>query len=100
MAVKNDNLELQMTTNNHTIIFNGIELALKDNGAVEVFCDRPSIVRITDLKEQLELLLTASAQSEEASQTSFHFSQSHQFLHEGLGHTLELAKDPYYQRGL
>ena len=100
MAVKNDNLELQMTTNNHTIIFNGIELALKNNGTVEVFCDRPSIVRITDLKEQLELLLTASAQSEEASQTSSDLPLSHLFQHEGSGHTLELAKDPYYQRGL
>ena len=100
MAVKNDNLELQMTTNNHTIIFNGIELALKNNGTVEVFCDRPSIVRITDLKEQLELLLTASAQNAEASQTSSDLPLSHQFLHEGLGHTLERAKDPYYQRGL
>ena len=100
MAVKNDNLELQMTTNNHTIIFNGIELALKNNGTVEVFCDRPSVVRITDLKEQLELLLTASAQSEEASQTSSDLPLSHLFQHEGSGHTLELAKDPYYQRGL
>ena len=98
MAVKNDNLELQMTTNNHTIIFNGIELALKDNGTVEVFCDRPSVVRITDLKEQLELLLTILDQTEEASSSSLPLS--HQFLHEGLGHTLELAKDPYYQRGL
>ena len=100
MAVKNDNLELQMTTNNHTIIFNGIELALKNNGTVEVFCDRPSIVRITDLKEQLELLLTASTQSEEASQTSSDLPLSHLFLPEGSGHTLELAKDQYYQRGL
>ena len=89
-----------MTTPNYTIVFNGIELQQKDNGTVEVFCDRPSIVRITDLKEQLELLLTASAQSEEASQTSSSLPLSHQFLHEGLGHTLELAKDPYYQRGL
>ena len=100
MAVKNNNLGLQMTTNNHTIIFNGIELALKNNGTVEVFCDRPSIVRITDLKEQLELLLTISDQSEEASQTSSDLPLSHLFQHEGLGHTLELAKDPYYQRGL
>ena len=100
MAVKNDNLELQMTTNNHTIIFNGIELALKNNGTVEVFCDRPSIVRITDLKEQLDLLLTISDQTEEASQTSFHFSQSHQFQHEGSGHTLALEEARWNQRGL
>ena len=90
-----------MTTNNHTIIFNGIELALKDNGTVEVFCDRPSIVRIADLTEQLELLLTASAQSEVASQTSSDLPLSHLFQPEGSGHTLELAKDPVdYQRGL
>ena len=89
-----------MTTNNHTIIYNGIELALKDNGTVEVFCDRPSVVRIADLKEQLELLLTISDQTEEASQTSSDLPLSHLFQHEGLGHTPELAKDPYYQRGL
>tara|TARA_R110002153_G_scaffold91383_1_gene222730 strand:- start:115 stop:384 length:270 start_codon:yes stop_codon:yes gene_type:complete len=89
-----------MTTNNHTIIFNGIELALKDNGTVEVFCDRPSIVRITDLKEQLDLLLTTSFGTEEASQTSSGLTLLHQFQHGVLGHTLELAKDPYYQRGL
>ena len=89
-----------MTTNNHTIIFNGIELQQKDNGTVEVFCDRPSIVRITDLKEQLELLLTISDQTEEASQTSSSLPLSHLFQHGVSGHTLELAKDPYYQRGL
>ena len=100
MAVKNDNLELQMTTNNHTIIFNGIELALKDNGTVEVFCDRPSIVRITDLKEQLELLLTISDQTEEASQTSSDLPLSHLFLHEGLSHTPGLGEARWNQQGL
>jgi hypothetical protein len=100
MAVKNDNLELQMTTNNHTIIFNGIELALKNNGTVEVFCDRPSIVRITDLKEQLELLLTASAQSEEASQTSSDLPLSHLFQHGVSGHTPGLGATRWNQQGL
>ena len=100
MAVKNDNLELQMTTNNHTIIFNGVEMALKNNGTVEVFCDRPSIVRITDLKEQLELLLTASAQSEEASQSAFDSPQSLYNLPEGSGHTLEPEEARYFQRDL
>ena len=100
MAVKNDNLELQMTTNNHTIIFNGVEMALKNNGTVEVFCDRPSIVRITDLKEQLELLLTASAQSEEASQSAFDSPQSLYNLPEGSGHTLEPEEARYFPRGL
>ena len=89
-----------MTTNNHTIIYNGIELALKDNGTVEVFCDRPSVVRIADLKEQLELLLTISDQTEEASQTSSDLPLSHLFQHGVSGHTPGLAKDPYYQRGL
>ena len=100
MAVKNDNLELQMTTNNHTIIFNGIELALKNNGTVEVFCDRPSVVRITDLKEQLELLLTASAQSEEASQTSSDLPLSHLFQHGVSGHTPGLGEARWNQQGL
>ena len=89
-----------MTTNNHTIIYNGIELALKDNGAVEVFCDRPSIVRIADLKEQLELLLTASAQSEVASQTSSSLPLSHLFQHEGLNHTPGLGATRWNQQGL
>ena len=100
MAVKNNNLELQMTTNNHTIIFNGIELALKNNGTVEVFCDRPSIVRIADLKEQLELLLTISDQTEEASQTSSDLPLSHLFQHEGLGHTPVLGATRWNQQGL
>jgi len=89
-----------MTTNNHTIIYNGIELALKDNGTVEVFCDRPSVVRIADLKEQLELLLTISDQTEEASQTSSDLPLSHLFQHEGLGHTPALGEARWNQQGL
>ena len=89
-----------MTTNNHTIIYNGIELALKDNGTVEVFCDRPSVVRIADLKEQLELLLTISDQTEEASQTSSDLPLSHLFQHGVSGHTPALGEARWNQQGL
>ena len=89
-----------MTTNNHTIIFNGIELALKNNGTVEVFCDRPSVVRITDLKEQLELLLTISDQTEEASQTSSSLPLSHLFQHGVSNHTPALGVTRWNQQGL
>jgi hypothetical protein len=58
-----------MTTYNHTIVLNGIELNLKEGGQVEVFCDRPSVVQIEDLQQVLKVLLTASSQSEEASQS-------------------------------
>ncbi len=76
-----------MTTYNHTIVLNGIELNLKEGGQVEVFCDRPSVVQIEDLQQVLEILLTASAQSEEASQT-------------GSGHTLEPEEARYFPRDL
>ena len=48
MAVKTINNKLQMTTYNHTIVLNGIELNMKEGGQVEVFCDRPSVVQIKD----------------------------------------------------
>ena len=53
-----------MTTYNHTIVLNGIELNLKEGGQVEVFCDRPSVVQIEDLQQVLKVLLTASSQNE------------------------------------
>ena len=89
-----------MTTYNHTIVLNGIELNLKEGGQVEVFCDRPSVVQIEDLQQVLEILLTASAQSEEASQTSFDCPQSLYNLPEGSGHTLEPEEARYFPRDL
>ena len=46
-----------MTTYNHTIVLNGIELNLKEGGQVEVFCDRPSVVQIEDLQQVLRFFL-------------------------------------------
>ena len=55
-----------------TIIYNGIELAQKKDGTVEVFCDRPSVVSITEL---IQTLTSLSETSEEAP-SSFHSPQS------------------------
>ena len=92
--------KLQMTTYNHTIVLNGIELNLKEDGQVEVFCDRPSLVQIEDLQQSLEFLLTASAQISEASQTSFDCPQSLYNQHEESNHTLEPGEVRYFPRDL
>ena len=55
-----------------TIKYNGIELAQKKDGTVEVFCDRPSVVSITELIDTLTLL---SGTSKEAP-SSFHSLQA------------------------
>ncbi len=89
-----------MTTYNHAIVLNGIELNLKEDGQVEVFCDRPSVVQIEDLQQVLQILLTASAQNEEASQTSFDCPQSLYNQHEESGHTLEPGEARYFPRDL
>ena len=100
MSVKTIINKLQMTTYNHTIVLNGIELNLKEGGQVEVFCDRPSVVQIEDLQQVLEILLTASAQSEEASQSAFDSPQSLYNQHGGSGHTLEPEEARYFPRDL
>lgn len=100
MAVKTIINKLQMTTYNHTIVLNGIELNLKEDGQVEVFCDRPSVVQIEDLQQVLQILLTASAQNEEASQTSFDCPQLLYNQHEESGHTLEPGEARYFPRDL
>ena len=100
MAVKTIINKLQMTTYNHTIVLNGIELNLKEGGQVEVFCDRPGVVQIEDLQQVLEILLTASSQNEEASQTSFDCPQSLYNQHGGSGHTLEPEEARYFPRDL
>ncbi len=55
-----------------TITYNGIELAQKKDGTVEVFCDRPSVVSIVELIQTLTLL----NQTSEEAQISYHSSQS------------------------
>ena len=88
-----------MTTPNYTIVFNGIEMAQKKDGTVEIFCDRPSTVCIADLIEQLNNL-TSSTENEEASETAYYSLQSLPCQHEGSGHKLELGEDQYLQRGI
>ena len=87
-----------MTTPNYTIVFNGIEMAQKKDGTVEIFCDRPSTVCIADLIEQLINL--SSTQSEVASGTAYYSLQSHPCQPEGSSHTLGLGEDRYLQRGI
>tara|TARA_R110000782_G_C14572274_1_gene387518 strand:+ start:119 stop:385 length:267 start_codon:yes stop_codon:yes gene_type:complete len=88
-----------MTTPNYTTVFNGIEMAQKKDGTVEIFCDRPSTVCIADLIEQLNNL-TSSTENEEASGTAYYSLQSLPCQHEGSGHKLELGEDQYLQRGI
>ncbi len=88
-----------MTTPNYTIVFNGIEMARKKDGTVEIFCDRPSTVCVADLIEQLNNL-TSSSQNEEASGTAYYSLQSLPCQHGGSSHTLGLAEDLYPQRGI
>jgi len=88
-----------MTTPNYTIVFNGIEMARKKDGTVEIFCDRPSTVCIADLIEQL-INLTSSTRNEEASGTAYYSLQSHPCQPEGSSHTLGLGEDRYLQRGI
>ena len=66
-----------MTTPNHTITYNGIEMAQKKGGTVEIFCDRPSVVSITEL---IDTLTSLSGTSEEAP-SSFHSLQAPYSLH-------------------
>lgn len=71
-----------------TITYNGIELAQKKGGTVEIFCDRPSVVSITELIETLILL----NQTSEEAQTSFCSSQSQYSLLSGSDHRPELGE--------
>jgi hypothetical protein len=59
-----------MTTDMITII-NGIEIKTMCDDTVEVYCDRPSIVRVKDLVE----VLTSSTETLVASQTDGYFPQ-------------------------
>ena len=68
-----------------TIIYNGIELAQKKDGTVEIFCDRPSVVSITELIATLTLLDQTSTEA----QISCHSSQSQYNLLAGSDHRPE-----------
>jgi hypothetical protein len=60
-----------------TIKYNGIELAQKKDGTVEVFCDRPSVVSITKLIDTLTLL---SGTSKEAPSSSHSLQAQYNLL--------------------
>ena len=74
-----------MTTPNHTITYNGIEMAQKKDGTVEIFCDRPSVVSITEL---IATLTSLSETSEEVP-SSFHSLQAPYNLHVKSSHRPE-----------
>jgi len=69
----------------NTIIYNGIELAQKKGGTVEIFCDRPSVVSITELIDTLTLLDQTSGEA----QISCHSSQSQYNLRAESSHRPE-----------
>ena len=75
-----------MTTNITTVI-NGIEIKTMGDGVVEVYCDRPSIVRVKDLVE----VLTSSTETLVASETHDCFLQSHGIQHAGSSRRVEPA---------
>jgi hypothetical protein len=74
-----------MTTNMTTVI-NGIEIKTMGDDTVEVYCDRPSIVRVKDLVEVL-----TSTETLVASETHDCFLQSHGIQHAGLSRRVEPA---------
>ena len=71
-----------------TAIFNGIEFRVQENGAVEIFADRPSLVKITDLQDLLTSFLKAQTSTEV--QNNNHYLESSYKLHE----------EPYRKAGL
>jgi hypothetical protein len=74
-----------MTTNITTVI-NGIEIKTMGDGVVEVYSDRPSMVRIKDLVEVL-----TSTETSMASETHDCFLQSHGIQHAGSSRRVEPA---------
>ena len=74
-----------MTTNIITVI-NGIEIKTMGDGVVEIYSDRPSMVRIKDLVEIL-----TSTETLVASETHDCFLQSHGIQHAGLSRRVEPA---------
>ena len=74
-----------MTTNITTVI-NGIEIKTMGDRTVEVYSDRPSLVRIKDLVEVLPPTETLVA-----SETHDCFLQSHGIQHAGSSRRVEPA---------
>ena len=75
-----------MTTNMTTVI-NGIEIKTMGDDTVEVYCDRPSIVRVKDLVE----VLTSSTETLVASQTDGYSPQLLYNQHAELSRRVEPA---------
>jgi len=80
-----------------TAVFNGIEFRIQENGAVEIFADRPSVVQITDLQELLTSFLEAQTSTE--AQTSCHYQKLSYKLHEEPCRKAGLGGDLYPHSG-
>jgi len=76
-----------------TAVFNGIEFRIQENGAVEIFADRPSVVQITDLQELLTSFLKAQTSTEV--QNNNHSLESSYMLHEEPCRKAGLGGDLY-----
>ena len=77
-----------------TAVYNGIEFRIQDNGAVEIFADRPSVVQIADLQELLTSFLEAQTLTE--AQTSCHYQQLSYKLNEEPCRKAGLGEDLYH----
>jgi len=77
-----------------TAVYNGIEFRVQENGAVEIFADRPSVVQIEDLQELLTSFLEAQTLTE--AQTSSHSQQLFYKLHGEACRKAGLGGDPYH----
>ena len=80
-----------------TAVFNGIEFRIQENGAVEIFADRPSVVQITDLQELLTSFLKAQTSTEV--QNNNHSLESSYMLHEEPCRKAGLGGDLYPHSG-
>jgi hypothetical protein len=78
-------------------IFNGIEFRVKEKGAVEIFADRPSLVKITDLQNLLTSFLKAQTSTEV--QSYGHSQQLSYKLHEEPCRKAGLGGDLYPHSG-
>jgi len=80
-----------------TAVFNGIEFRIQENGTVEIFADRPSVVQITDLQELLTSFLKAQTSTEV--QSYGHSQQLSYKLHEEPCRKAGLGGDQYPHSG-
>jgi acylphosphatase len=80
----------------NTTIINGIEIKNMGDGTVEVYADRPSMVRITDLVE----VLTSLSETSEEVPACDHFPQLPDSQNEELDRRSALELSPSHPREL